>query len=156
MDSKKLAQKGDVVTTSKDATILSSIQLDKIMEQDLIRLSPDQKLGEFIEILRKTKQTIFPVVLENQQLVGIIELNNVIESLFDQAKYDSVQVSDLMSSPKTWIQKDQNILEIMKKFEQTTTAVLPVIDQGKFIGFIHKNKLLEAYRDQLLRTTARI
>lgn len=156
MDSKKLAQKGDVVTTSKDATILSSIQLDKIMEQDMIRLSPDQKLGEFIEILRNSKQTFFPVVLENQQLVGIIELNNVIESLFNQAKYDFVQMSDLMSSPKTWIQKDQNILEIMKQFEQTTTAVLPVIDQGKFIGFIHKNKLLEAYRDQLLRTTARI
>lgn len=43
--------------------------------------------------------------------------------------------------------------DIMKKFQETDAWNLPVVRDGKYVGFISKSKLLTAYRQKLIEVT---
>ncbi len=38
----------------------------------------------------------------------------------------------------------------MKKFDQSGQWNLPVVDKGKYVGFISKSNILSKYRNELL------
>ena len=43
---------------------------------------------------------------------------------------------------------------VMKKFDETATWNLPVVDEaGKYIGFISKSRVFSSYRETLQTTT---
>jgi len=42
---------------------------------------------------------------------------------------------------------------IMKKFDLAKTWFLPVVEHGKYMGFISKVSLLDTYRTQLITST---
>jgi CIC family chloride channel protein len=44
--------------------------------------------------------------------------------------------------------------DIMKKFQKSGAWNLPVIENNKYIGFISKSKLLNAYRNKLIEVTS--
>ncbi len=44
----------------------------------------------------------------------------------------------------------------MNKFKGTGAWNLPVIKEGKYVGFISKSKLLTAYRTKLMEVTKQI
>ncbi len=46
-----------------------------------------------------------------------------------------------------------NTKDIMLKFQESDAWNLPVIENGKYIGFISKSKLLTAYRQKLIEVT---
>ena len=50
------------------------------------------------------------------------------------------------------VNKDK-MTDIMKKFQDSSAWNLPVVENGKYIGFISKSKLLTAYRRQLINFT---
>ncbi len=55
-----------------------------------------------------------------------------------------------MSAPPERVHPDEPIRTVMEKFEQTRAWNLPVVDEeGHYLGFISKSKLLTAYRQQL-------
>ena len=56
------------------------------------------------------------------------------------------------------IQRPDKILElvaiqsVVQKFEDKLTWMLPVVDkQGRYLGFISKSRILNAYREQLVK-----
>jgi CIC family chloride channel protein len=40
---------------------------------------------------------------------------------------------------------------VMMKFEKSGAWNLPVIDEGKYIGFVSKSRIFNAYRKKLIR-----
>lgn len=54
------------------------------------------------------------------------------------------------SAPSLIYYKEDTMQEIMKKFEASGAWNLPVINKGKYYGFISKSKLLTAYRRKLI------
>jgi len=51
-----------------------------------------------------------------------------------------------MTNPSGYVSIDENVQDILEKFKKTESNNLPVIDGGKYIGFISKARLLEEYR----------
>jgi CIC family chloride channel protein len=43
--------------------------------------------------------------------------------------------------------------QVMQKFQDSAAWNLPVLKEGKYIGFISKSKLLTAYRRKLINFT---
>ena len=44
------------------------------------------------------------------------------------------------------------IQSVVQKFEDKHTWMLPVVDkQGRYLGFISKSRILNAYREQLVK-----
>lgn len=155
MDAKILAKKGEVVTTNRDATLLSGISMEQVIEREFVSLHPNMTMEEAMQILKKSNKNYFPVVTEINQLVGVLLLDNIREMMFEPETHKNILVSDMMSSPPFIVSDRTPVFEIMKKMDESNAWILPVHQNGDFIGFIHKNKLLNSYREQLLKVSAR-
>lgn len=148
---KHLIESGDLIQYDKDRLVLSKIQLNKIIEKDLLIAHPEYNLAELVDLVRASKRNIFPVVNDQQQLVGVVTLDDIRDIMFDQAKYEEILVKELMHSPPTFISSHENMQSVMRKFERSGAWNLPVIDDGKYIGFLSKSRIFNTYRKQLIR-----
>ena len=55
-----------------------------------------------------------------------------------------------MSQPPTFVSSTDSMDAVMRKFSDSQAWNLPVIDNGKYIGFVSKSKLFNAYRKVLV------
>ena len=71
--------------------------------------------------------------------------------MFKQEMYDNIHVSDLMQTAPDVIELQEcNTKDVMRKFQETDAWNLPVVRDGRYVGFISKSKLLTAYREKLV------
>lgn len=148
---KPLIEKGDLIYHDKDRQVLSLIDLKKIVETDLLTIDPNATLGSLVDLVRFSKRNIFPVVNEQQELMGIVTLDDIREIMFDAESRKSIIVNTLMHSPPTYVSSKESMQSVMIKFEKTGAWNLPVIDEGKYIGFVSKSRIFNAYRKKLIR-----
>ena len=93
--------------------------------------------------IAKSPRNIFPVVNEDNKMVGLITLDNVREIMFKQELYDDVIVKNIMVQPLDYIYFEKDDMKtIMQKFQNTSAWNLPVIKNDKYYGFVSKSKLL--------------
>ncbi|MEO8934721.1 MAG: chloride channel protein [Xanthomarina sp.] len=152
---KELAERGDLLTHNKDENVLTTMNIDSVIEKDFITLHPDMSLGDMLyKGVAKSNRNLFPVVDENQLLVGIILLDDIRSIMFDQSLYNSTSVETFMQIPPGYIDYNKdNMRKVMQKFQDTNAWNLPVIKNGTYYGFVSKSKLLTAYRRELLNFT---
>lgn len=148
---KPLIEKGDLIYHDKDRQVLSLIDLKKIVETDLLTIDPSATLGSLVDLVRFSKRNIFPVVNEQQELMGIVTLDDIREIMFDAESRKSIIVNTLMHSPPTYVSSKESMQSVMIKFEKTGAWNLPVIDEGKYVGFVSKSRIFNAYRKKLIR-----
>lgn len=149
----KLAQRGELLTHHKDEVVLTLMKLDKVIENDFISVSIDDPLKELIKAVSKSKRNIFPVLNNNEELVGIVLLDNIREVMFDRDKYEETFVSDVMISPPELVDITDTMDCVMKKFNTCGAWNLPVIKDGKYLGFVSKSKIFNSYRDLLVQVS---
>jgi CIC family chloride channel protein len=80
---KPLVMKGDLIYHDKDRQVLSLIDLKKIVETDLLTIHPEASLGDLVDLVRCSKRNIFPVVNEENELKGIVTLDDIRDIMFD-------------------------------------------------------------------------
>jgi CIC family chloride channel protein len=151
----ELAKRGELITHDKDKNVLMMLDLDKIIETNFKVLNPTMTLGEMLtKGVAKSTRNLFPVVNEDHILIGVILLDDVRECMFDQSLYTKTTVADFMhKAPANIIYENDNMEAIMCKFQDSSAWNLPVLKNGKYLGFISKSKLLTAYRRQLINST---
>jgi CIC family chloride channel protein len=149
----RLAQRGELITHHKDKAVLTLIDMEKVIERDFITLAPSDRLGDIIEAISRSKRNIFPVI-NNGMLVGIVLLDDIRHIIFNTEMYDTTYVRDLLILPPAHVEPNEPMDQVMKKFEETGTWNLPVINNGKYIGFLSKSKLFSVYRKWLLDISA--
>ncbi len=149
----RLAQRGELITHHKDKAVLTLIDMEKVIEKDFKSLSPGDTLEALVLAVSHSKRNIFPVLM-NEMLVGVVLLNDVRHMIFNTDMYKTTFVRDLMMLPPAHVSPDDSMEEVMKKFEETGSWNLPVIKNGKYIGFLSKSKMFSVYRKRLLDITA--
>lgn len=150
----ELAKRGELITNDKDKNALMMMRIDQVIETNFVVLNSEMTLGEMLKKgVAKSSRNLFPVLDEEDQFLGIVLLDDVRSVMFDQTLYNSTTVSLFMKSAPDIIFYDDAMEKIMKKFKQTGAWNLPVIKDGKYLGFISKSKLLTAYRNKLIQVT---
>jgi CIC family chloride channel protein len=146
----RLAKRGELITHHKDKAILTLLEMGKVIEKDFQKISPDDRLKDLVDTISKSKRNLFPVITGDNMLVGIVLLDNIRHIIFNVDMYSTTFVRDVMLLPPTYVSPDEPMEEVMKKFEENEVWNLPVIDNGKYIGFISKSKLFSVYRKWLV------
>lgn len=147
---KKLALTGELYINDKDKIVLEKIKLDELIENDFAEININAKLGNLIEVVSKSKRNIFPVTDSEHQLQGIILLDNIRQVMFQQDKYETTEVKDLMIQPPATLNLHDSMTEVMNKFVDTNAWNLPVIDNNCYKGFVSKSSIFTNYRNQLI------
>lgn len=148
---KRLAARGELITHHKDKAVLTLLKLGNVVEKDFVTVKPTDTLGKLVESISSSRRNIFPVVDSENKMMGIVLLDDVRELMFETEKYDTILVSELMVAAPEYISTDEPMERVMNKFESTGAWNLPVIDNGKYFGFVSKSKIFSAYREVLLQ-----
>ncbi len=151
----KLAQRGELITHNKDKNVMMMLDINDLIETNFKSVQPEMLLGEMLKkAVATSARNIFPVLNKEKQFLGIVLLDDIRPIMFDTEMYKSVTVEAIMKAAPEIIQKSESVETVMKKFKVSGAWNLPVVDNGKYIGFISKSKLLTAYRNKLVEVTA--
>ncbi len=148
---KELIERGEYIPHDKDLQLLSTMSVKKLIEHDLLKIRPNQKLVDLVKLVRRSRRNIFPVVDEDQQLVGIITLDDIRDIMFDEEKREHTLISSIMNDPPESVSSADSMLSVMNKFEKTGAWNLPVIDDGQYQGFVSKSRIFNTYRSKLMQ-----
>ena len=149
LDVKKLAKKGHAFTSNKDTNILSSMDINTIIQSDFLTISASENLEKLVDLISHSNQVIFAVINIDKELLGIVHFNDIREIIFSNFKVKYTFVKDIMTQPAAVIYPTDPMETVMNKFETTQVAYLPVLKNGKYFGFISKALALEIYRTKL-------
>ena len=150
MDTKQLAMEGQIFTHKKEKNILTSIQLETMLQENYDTVFIDQKLRALVEIIKRSDKNIFAVIDRKNRFAGIIELNDIKQKLFQPENFDKITINSIMKRPPALLSLQDSMHAVMEKFDLTQSWYLPVLDKDKkFAGFISKSKLFNKYREIL-------
>ncbi|MDD2549079.1 MAG: chloride channel protein [Bacteroidales bacterium] len=148
---KRLAARGELITHHKDKAVLTLLKLGNVVEKDFVTIHPTDTLGRLVKTISTSRRNIFPVVDSENTMLGIVQLDDVRELMFETEKYETTLVKELMVAAPEYILTNEPMERVMDKFESTGAWNLPVIDNGKYFGFVSKSKIFSAYREVLLQ-----
>ncbi|MGI6370199.1 MAG: chloride channel protein [Ignavibacteria bacterium] len=146
---KNLAKAGELITHNKDQAVITLMKMPNLIETDFSTVNYNAYFGSLISEIVSSTRNIFPVVDDDNNFKGIILLDDIRKIMFDCDLYDEIEIKELMKHPKAIIDKADTMQQVMDCFEETKEWNLPVVDNGKYLGFLSRSKVLTSYRDLL-------
>jgi len=146
---KRLAQRGELITHHKDKAVLSMLSVEEVLEKDFKKVDVNGKLADLVKAVSKSRRNLFPITNEENELVGIINLADIRDILFNTELYDKVEIKEIMQAPQSIIDKGDKMEQVLEIFENTESWNLPVTDNHKYLGFISRSKIFTSYRKLL-------
>lgn len=151
----RLAKKGELITHHKDKAVLTMMNIESIMETNFQTVRPDMDLGHMVKVISKSTRNMFPVIDVNEELIGIVKLDDIRNIMFRQELYHRYHVENFMIVPKVKLVTSDSMEEVMGKFDRSCAWNLPVVDEfNKYKGFVSKSKMLNTYRQVLVDFSA--
>jgi CIC family chloride channel protein len=152
MEAKKLTDKLNHSIETRDHYLLSKLDLNRLIEKDFVPLKGTDSLQILVNAISKSHRNTFPVLSEEEELIGLVHLNDVRTTIFQSELYQTVLVKELMVEPTSTISPDESLHAVLKKFDTARQWNLPVVEENKYVGFVSKASILAKYRDELVNT----
>lgn len=149
----RLAQRGELLTHEKDKTVLTLLKMDSVIEKDFIEVHPDMTLKEMVGVISRSNRNLFPVTDDQGSLLGIVLLDDIRNIMFRPDLYRKMRVSKFMASVPAKIEVGESMDKVMKLFDDTNAWNLPVVEKGRYVGFVSKSKIFNSYRRVLKHYT---
>ncbi|OYT14139.1 MAG: chloride channel protein [Bacteroidetes bacterium 4572_114] len=146
---KRLAQRGELMTHHKDKAVLSMMKVKKLIETNFNPIHPDATLGDLVKVISSSSRNIIPVVDEDGTFCGLIFMDHIREIIFKPEIYRTTFVRNLMFMPETTVSQQESMEAVAQKFQKTGKFNLVVLKDGKYIGFISRARVFSAYRKLL-------
>lgn len=142
----RLAKEGDLLTHEKDKAVLTLLKVENVIEKDFKQVHPDMTLKEVVDVIATSNRNLFPVTDDNGMLLGVVLLDDIRNIMFRTDLYKKMHVSRFMSVAPARIELNEPMEEVMRTFDRTHAWNLPVVDKGKYVGFVSKSKIFNSYR----------
>jgi CIC family chloride channel protein len=146
---KRLAQRGHLLTSDKDYNILNLLRLDDLIETEFIPLKSEGTLKSLVDAFTVSSRNLYPVVDNDNNLLGVIYLQNVKKLLFQEELYQKVTIMDITDTSIVTIDKSESMESAINKFEENNLWSIPVTDGTKYVGFISRSNIFSNYRRML-------
>lgn len=146
----RLARNGDLVAHNKDHSVLRNITVQRVIEKDLVCVNVNGNIADLVKAISKSHRNIFPVINDEQELKGVILLDDVRHLIFNQEKY-GIPLSAIMHPPPAVVGRNDSLDIVMEQFDKTQAWNLPVLKDNKYYGFLSKSKIFSAYRKYLAK-----
>lgn len=145
----RLAKAGDLLTHQKDKAVLTLLKMDKLIEKDFKCVKPEMNLKEVVDVISVSKRNLFPVVDDDGNLKGVVLLDDIRNIMFRTDLYKKMHVSRFMTATPAVLDVNEPMDKVMNTFDKTNAWNLPVVDNGKYVGFVSKSKIFNSYRQVL-------
>lgn len=143
----RLAKQGKLLTHHTDKSILTLMSMDKIIDRDFKSVGPDMEMGQLVHALSSSRNDYMPVLNENGDLLGEIDITKLRYIIFRTELYHRFHVSQLMTPPAAILGANDSMEDVMKTFDRTGAQYLPVVNvDNHLVGYISRARLYSMYR----------
>lgn len=143
----RLAKQGKLLTHHTDKSILTLMSMDKIIDRDFKSVGPDMEMGQLVHALSSSRNDYMPVLNENGDLLGEIDITKLRYIIFRTELYHRFHVSQLMTAPAAILGANDPMEDVMKTFDRTGAQYLPVVNvDNHLVGYISRARLYSMYR----------
>ena len=151
---RRLAQRGELLTHQKDRSVLTLLKMDSVIETDFAIVHPEMSLKDMVGVIAKSRRNLFPVTDANGVLVGVVQLDDIRDIMFRTDLYRRLTVDRFTASPLAKVVLGTPMEQVMCTFDDTGAWNLPVVDEcGHYVGFVSKSKIFNSYRQVLKHYT---
>jgi CIC family chloride channel protein len=141
-----LAAAGGLWTTDRDKAVLNLIQWDDVLERGIADVAPHLSFDEAVQRLMAEQKNMLAVV-EDGRLLGTLTWDDVRRA--QRLSLPPSAVRDAMSGVAYQVDLNSSMEDTVKRVERMDQWYVPVIDNGRWVGFLSKAKLFEVYRKRL-------
>lgn len=143
----RLARQGKLITHHTDRAVLTLMSLDSVIDKNYTAVSPELDLASLVHSISKSHNNILPVLDDAGNLLGEIDITKLRHIVFRTELYHHFKVKQLMSQPEATLTVNNTMEVVMKKFDQTDSSMLPVLDkENHLLGYISRTHMYAMYR----------
>ena len=151
----RLAREGKLITHHTDKAVLTLMSLESIIDKNYTPVEQTLPLGRLVHVMSMSNTAFMPVLDPAGTLLGEIDIAKIRNVMFRIELYHHFTVAQLMTPPAATLGVSDPMEDVMKKFEETEAAVLPVTDHdGKLIGYISRARMYAMYRKMVADMSA--
>jgi CIC family chloride channel protein len=150
---KMLAKKGQHYANDKDRNIINLMHMEEIIEKDFVVLNVSDNIDKLIEAFTRSNRNLFPVVDNNNNFVGLIQLEEVKIYMLEKEKYSNMTMNDFAHKDILTIDLVNDMDDAMTMFENQKLWNIPVVSGTKYMGFISRSSIFSQYRRTLKDTS---
>ena len=115
---------------------------DLYVRNERPEVGPDDSLTRVI-IEMTHKRLGATVVLQDEQLLGIITDGDLRRMLMKYPNIEQVKASQIMTSHPKTIEEEALVVDALHKMRENSITQLPVVSNGKYLGIIHLHDILK-------------
>ena len=151
-----LMRQGYMARKGSDMHLLQTMDSKELIDQEAVTISDDMLLKDFVELFKKARRNVFPVVdRKTSYCLGLVYLDDIRPYLFNDSLYSIMTMGEVMHQDLPIISSEESALSAIDKFELSGAWSLPVADaEGKFVGMMSKSTLFDRYRRELIVHTS--
>jgi Predicted transcriptional regulator, contains C-terminal CBS domains len=135
--------------------ICADIKVSQIMSKETTVVKDTEPIENIIELMTRTPYHSFPVLNSNDELVGVIDQDNILELLFFERSHRthhthlmaikalSEEASTLMVHHPVTISHDASLCEAADLMIKHHINRMCVVDDKKLVGIISKSDLIK-------------
>ena len=147
----RLAKRGELITHHKDKAVLTFLKIEDLLEKDIPTVTPDMSLGDMVKVISNSNRNIFPVVDNDNILLGLVLMNDIRNIMFRPELYEKFTVEKFMVGTPAKIEINSNMEQVMETFEATKAWNLPVVNEkGEYMGLLSQSSVFNSYREVLV------
>lgn len=148
-DLKILAEEGQIFTHEHDRNLLSLLHAPDLIEKNIQTIDVHASFTDLLDLVKEGHHNFIAVLENGELLVGIITLDDLRPVMFNHEMYEELDVEKVMKAPPATVELEDDMRSIIRKFDDSNTWDLPVVEDEKFVGFISKSTVLNQYRELL-------
>ncbi len=145
----QLAKRGELLTHDKDKAILSLMNIETLIEKNFRPVHINGNLEDLVKEVSNSSRNVFPVIDDDNTFNGLVIMDDIRHIMFKPEMYKETLIVNLMFVPSTWVDRGDNMEEVARKFQESGKYVLPVLEDGKYVGFVSRANVFSKYRRML-------
>ena len=114
----------------------ADVPVKELMRKTFDAVPVSATFDDIVHLLQKSHQNTFPVVDDQQRLVGIIRYTDLRDVLFDPELGSLVRADDIALPPPLALEPDEKLRDIWAKIGQVHDDAIPVVSNGNLIGIL--------------------
>jgi CIC family chloride channel protein len=110
------------------------------------------RLREIATLLPVGHSHYYPVLDDEERLVGIFSLNDIRRYITDESVWDLLVATDIMTSPVIAVTPLDDLTAVMRRFTVRNIDELPVVDAEdptRLLGMLRRREVIAAYNERL-------
>lgn len=152
-----LTKKGIKIRKSTEESILNSINVKDVMIKDnIVTFKKSTPLYEIINAIQKATHLNFPVVDDDNNLIGMLSLDDIKSIMFDESVKPLLVADDICRKRDiTYIYPNETLADAMSKMGLRDLGAMPVVEKTnnnklKLIGLLRRSDIIIAYNKSFM------